>query len=96
MADVGVHVDEANVELKGATPGINMPDHPIRRHWLYQSFERLWRPTAGWVTVAGLFYAFIYGPAVGKPLAEGYLVQVLLFAGGVLGLKSWEKAKGVA
>ena len=95
-ADVNVHVDQATVELKGAQPGINMPDHPIRRHWLYQAFERLWRPTAGWVTVAGLYYAFIHGPAIGRPLPEGYLVQVLLFAGGILGLKTAEKIKGVA
>jgi hypothetical protein len=33
---------------------------------------------------------------VGKPMNEGYLAVWLTFAAAVLGLKSWEKLKGVA
>lgn len=93
--DVKVEAETIKVE-PGPAPGIAMPDHPIRHLALYQAFERLWRPAAGWVTVGGLFYAFIWAPASGKPLEDGYLVQVLLFAGGILGLKSWEKSRAIA
>lgn len=75
---------------------IPLPDHPIRQRAWYQLFDRLWRPSAGWVTVGGLAYGFIIGPALGRPYDEGYLVQVLLFAGGLLGLKTVEKVRGVA
>lgn len=96
-AKIDVKVDEATVNVAAPSPaGIPMPDHPIRHRALYQAFERLWRPSAGWVTVMGLFYAFIWGPASGRPLEDGYLVQVLLFSGGILGLKTVEKVKGVS
>lgn len=75
---------------------IPMPDHPIRQTAWYQAFVRLARPTAEWVTAGGLFYAFIVGPAIDKPLDEGYLVQVLLFAGSIFGIRAFEKVKGVA
>lgn len=76
--------------------GIGLPDHPVRHTVLWQIFDRLWRPTMGWVCVAALAYAAIIGPAIGRPLEDGYLVQVLLFIGGVYGAKSYEKLKGVA
>ena len=75
---------------------VPLPDHPIRRHWAWQAFDRLWRPTAGWVVVVGTAYAGFIGHMVGKPMNEGYLAVWLTFAAAVLGLKSWEKLKGVA
>lgn len=75
---------------------IPMPDHPVRQTAWFQAYVRLARPTAEWVTAAGLLYAFVVGPAIGKALAEGYLVQVLLFAGGIFGIRAYEKVKGVA
>jgi len=75
---------------------IPMPDHPIRQTRWFQIYVRLARPTAEWVTAGGLLYAFIVGPAIMRPLDEGYLVQVLLFAGSIFGIRAFEKVKGVA
>lgn len=73
-----------------------LPDHPIRKHWAWQAFDRLWRPTSGWVVVAGLAYAAGLGHIIGKPMAEGYLVAWLTFCAAMLGLKTIEKIRGVA
>ena len=73
-----------------------LPDHPMRAHWAWQMFDRLWRPTAGWVVVAGLVYAGVVGPSIEKPMAEGYLVAWLTFCAAMLGLKTIEKIRGVA
>lgn len=75
---------------------IRTPDHPIRRHWAWQAFDRLWRPAAGWAVVAGVAYAGFIGPAIERPMNEGYLLAWLTFAATVLGLKSVEKIRGVA
>lgn len=89
-----------SVEEQAARPvpaSIPMPDHPIRQSRWYQMFERLWRPTLGWVACpCAVAYVCIIAPALGHPLGEGYLVQVLTFAGGVYGLKTYERVKGVA
>jgi len=75
---------------------IPLPDHPMRKHWAWQAFERLWRPTAGWVVVFGTAYAGFIGHAIGKPMNEGYLAVWLTFAAAVIGIKSFEKIRGVA
>lgn len=75
---------------------IPMPDHPVRQARWYQIYVRLARPTLDWVTVAGVAYAMLVGPAIGKPLEEGYLVQVLMFAGASIGVRAYEKVKQVA
>ncbi|MBP6031237.1 MAG: hypothetical protein KA533_07400 [Sphingobium sp.] len=75
---------------------IAMPDHPIRRNRWFQMFVRLPRPALEWVTVASVGYAGIIGPAIQRPLGDGYLVQILLFAGGLFGVRALEKIKGVA
>lgn len=77
-------------------PALVMPDHPIRKHPLYQAFVRLPRPALEWVTVGGVAYACILGPAIGRPLEEGYLVQVLLFAGALFGIRAFEHVRGVS
>lgn len=78
------------------SPTIPMPDHEVRQRAWFQVYVRLARPTAEWVTAAGLLYAFVIGPSIGQPLGDGYLVQVLLFAGAIFGFRSFEKVKGVA
>lgn len=78
------------------TDHIPLPDHPFRKHMAWQIFDRAWRPTAGWVVVSGLVYAGVVGPAIEKPMAEGYLVAWLTFCAAMLGLKTIEKIRGVA
>lgn len=75
---------------------IPLPDHPIRRHVAWQMFDRLWRPSAGWMVVIGTAYAGFIGPMIARPMAEGYLVAWLTFAAAVIGIKSFEKVRGVA
>lgn len=96
--NIGGPVDQVVVEAPKAPPpsSINMPDHPIRAARLYQLYVRLARPTLDWVTVAGVAYALVIGPAIRRPLEDGYLVQVLLFATAVFGIRTFEKVKGVA
>ena len=43
-----------------------------------------------------MLYACVIAPATGRPLSDGYLVQVLMFAGAIYGIKTFEKTKGVA
>ena len=75
---------------------ISLPDHPIRRHVLWQAFDRLWRPCAGWIAVLGTLYAGGLGHLVGHPMSEPYLGLWLAFVAALLGLKSIEKIRGVA
>lgn len=101
MSEAAVHVDTIeNVAVEAAkppvAPSISMPDHEVRQAKWYQLYVRLARPTLDWVTVAGVGYALVVGPAIGRPLEDGYLVQVLLFATGVFGVRTFEKVKGVA
>ena len=78
------------------TDPIPLPDHPIRRHPLWQAFDRLWRPAAGWASALGVLYAGVVGPVINRPMAETYLALWLAFAAAILGLKSIEKFRGVA
>lgn len=66
-----------------------------------------WRPGTGWLCNLGLLYAFFIQPicswasAIWKfnappTLDMGVLMQLLFALLGVAGLRSWEKAKGVA
>lgn len=74
-----------------------LPEHPVRSNVVYQMFDRLWRPALGWVACpCAVLYAAVIAPAMGKPLSDGYLIQVLTFAAGIYGLKTFEKTKGVA
>ncbi len=75
---------------------IPLPDHPIRRHVLWQAFDRLWRPCAGWIAVIGTLYAGGLGHLIGRPMSEPYLGLWLAFVAAPLGLKSIEKIRGVA
>ena len=79
------------------SPSITLPDHPVRSNVVYQLFDRLWRPVTGWVSCpVAVLYACVIAPATGRPLSDGYLVQVLMFAGAIYGIKTFEKTKGVA
>lgn len=75
---------------------INMPDHGIRSHVLYQLFVRLARPTLDWVTVGAVYYHLI-----GQPFFMGHFDVVaagitLAWAAAVYGIKTYEKKAGVA
>lgn len=90
------NIEVASLDRRPVPAGISMPDHPIRNRTWYQLYVRLARPSLDWVTTAGVGYALIVGPAIQRPLDDGYLVQVLLFATAVFGVRSYEKVKGVA
>jgi hypothetical protein len=75
---------------------IPLPDHPIRKHWAWQAFDRLWRPSSGWVVVIGTAYAGFIGPAIERPMGDTYLGLWLTYAALVLGIKTVEKIRGVA
>ncbi|MGF7151334.1 CRISPR/Cas system-associated exonuclease Cas4 (RecB family) [Sphingomonas zeicaulis] len=96
MSGAAVAIENVETVAVSTAPAIGMPDHPVRLARWYQLYVRLARPSLEWVTVAGVLYALVIGPAIGRPLDEGYLVQVLLFAGGLFGVRAYEKVKGVA
>lgn len=75
---------------------IPMPDSPLRQERWYQLFNRLARPSHDWLVAGGVGWAVWIGPMVNNPLEEGYLVQVLLYAGATFGVRTLEKIKGVA
>lgn len=72
-----------------------LPDHPFRAQLPWQLFTRGWRPFGAWVVCLGLLYAFVVGPLVKRPLEEGTLLQLVLMAFGLWGLKTYEKRAGV-
>ena len=78
------------------TDHIPLPDHPFRKHIVWQIFDRAWRPATGWAVFAGVVYSAGLGHAINRPMNEGYLAVWLTFAAATLGLKSWEKLKKVA
>ena len=71
-------------------------------------FVSRWRPAVGWITALGLFYATFGGPFVGwiggnlahwspPPIPNVEILTTTLFAMlGIGGMRSFEKAKGVA
>ena len=75
---------------------IPLPDHPIRKHWAWQAFDRAWRPATGWAVFGGVAYSAGIGHAIGHPMNEGYLAVWLTFAAAMLGLRTVEKLRGVA
>lgn len=78
-------------------PQMALPEHPIRSNVIYQMFDRLWRPALGWVACpVAVLYAAVVAPALGRPLSDGYLIQVLTFSGVIYAGKTFEKVKGVA
>jgi hypothetical protein len=82
--------------MNEGTPLQALPDHPFRRSIIWQMFDRGWRPAMYWFATMGVAYVCFIGHWIGRPMDMGYAVQVLLFAGGVAGIKTFEKMKGVA
>ncbi|MEV4934430.1 hypothetical protein [Sphingobium sp. LSP13-1-1.1] len=78
------------------TAAIVTPDHEVRQTRAFQLYVRLARPTHDWLVAFGVGWAMLGGPALGAPLADGYLVQVLLYSGATFGVRTLEKIKGVA
>lgn len=88
--------DVANAGNPPVPSVINMPDHEVRQTRAYQLYNRLARPSHDWLVAAGVGWAVWVGPMVGRPLDDGYLVQVLLYGGATFGVRTLEKIKGVA
>lgn len=85
----------AEAEKVGRRPEAE-PDHPFRHTVGWVLFDRAWRPLAGWVVIVGILYAGVIGPWIDRPLGEAALAIWLGFAAAVLGLRTVEKARGVA
>lgn len=83
---------------KAAAPpaSIPMPDSPVRSKYWYQIFVRLARPTLDWVGVAGAAWSLFVGDWLDKPMADGTRIIVLGFVAALYGVRTFEKAKGVA
>lgn len=73
-----------------------MPDHPIRQKRWYQVFVRLARPTLDWIGNIGAAYALFIGHWFATPMPDTYALIVLTFVGGLYGVRTYEKQKGVA
>ena len=88
--------DVANAGNPPVPSVINMPDHEVRQTRAYQLFNRLARPAHDWLVAGGVGWAVWFAPMFGLPLADGYLVQVLVYGGATFGVRTLEKIKGVA
>jgi hypothetical protein len=61
-----------------------------------------WRPGVGWTCVVGLLYSVLAQPVlrscgVNAPVTDtAVLIQMLFALLGIAGMRSWDKAKGVA
>ncbi len=75
-----------------------MPDSPIRAKVWYQIYARLARPTLDWMGVFGAGHAFglFDGLRWFAPLDDGRSMIVLGFVAALYGVRTFEKAKGVA
>jgi hypothetical protein len=85
--------------VKAAQPipsSIPMPDSAVRSKWWYQIYVRLARPTLDWVGVAGAAWSLFVGDWWGNPMADGTRIIVLGFVAALYGIRTVEKAKGVA
>jgi hypothetical protein len=84
---------------KAAQPipaSIPMPDSPIRLKTWYQVYARLARPTLDWVGCAGAGWSLFVGDWLDKPMPDGTRIIVLGFVAALYGIRTFEKAKGVA
>ena len=75
---------------------IPMPDSAIRTKNWYQIYARLARPTLDWVGCAGAAWSLFVGDWCDKPMEEGTRIIVLGFVAALYGIRTFEKAKGVA
>jgi len=77
---------------------IPMPDSPIRAKAWYQVYARLARPTLDWIGVAGAGHAFGLFDGFGafSPASDGRAIIILGFVAALYGVRTFEKAKGVA
>jgi hypothetical protein len=79
-------------------PGIALPDSPIRQKMLWQVICRMPRPFLDWVAVAGAAHAFglLDGFGLFTPADDARSMIILAFVGSLYGVRTFEKAKGVA
>lgn len=84
---------------KSAQPvpaSIPMPDSAVREKWWYQIYVRLARPTLDWVGVGGAAWSLGLSDWLDKPMPDGTRIIVLGFVAALYGVRTFEKAKGVA
>lgn len=84
---------------KAAQPvpaSIPMPDSPIRLKAWYQVYARLARPTLDWIGCAGAAWSLFVGDWLRNPMDDGTRIIVLGFVAALYGVRTFEKAKGVA
>lgn len=84
---------------KAAKPvpaSIPMPDSAIRQHWAWQLYVRMSRPTLDWVGVFAAYWSLGGSDIAGKAMPEGTRIIVLGFIAALYGVRTFEKAKGVA
>ena len=94
MSDLDAQIREVVRKLGGGA--IPMPDHPIRQARWYQIFVRLARPALDWIGNIGAAYALFLGHWIGRPMDAAYALIALSFVGALYGIRTIEKAKGVA
>lgn len=73
-----------------------MPDSPIRLKAWYQVYARLARPTLDWIGCAGAAWSLFVGDWLKNPMDDGTRIIVLGFVAALYGVRTFEKAKGVA
>ena len=85
---------QAEVQLSLAQTNINLADAQSGNMW-----QSGWRPACGWMGALALLYSFLLAPLLiacgvqAVPIDNYLLLSVL---GGMLGLRTVEKIKGVA
>lgn len=73
-----------------------LPDHPIRQSWGWQVFVRAPRVMVEWVTVLGLFWAFVIDPSNKYVnVSDAMLFSLIAFACALFGIRTYEQIKGV-
>lgn len=86
-------------QTKAARPvpaSIPMPDSALRKHWAFQLYVRLPRPTLDWTGVASATWALYLCDVMKMPMADATRIIVLAFVAALHGVRTFEKTKGVA
>lgn len=75
---------------------VALPEHPMRNKWWFQFLDRVWRLTIYWASAVGTAYIMFLGHWINRPMPVEYATICLIFIGGLIGNKTFEKLKGTA
>ena len=76
---------------------VTHPPGPRRAAFAWTALGRGgWRPVLGWSLTPCALYAFIVGPAIGRPADAAELVALFGAAGVLIAARSFEKTRGLA